>query len=52
MQRSAYKQVSTLRITEALHSDTERLMVSYIRYILEARVQSVDFIQHLRRLES
>jgi DNA repair protein RecO (recombination protein O) len=52
MQRSAYKQVATLRITEGLHGDAERLMVSYIRYILEARVQSVDFIQHLRRLES
>lgn len=52
LQRSTYKQVASLRITDALHTDTERLMLQYIRYVLESRVQSVEFIQHLRRLDS
>jgi len=52
LQRSSYKQIAELRINETLHGDTERLMLQYVRYTLEARVQSVDFIQHLRRLDS
>ena len=52
LQRSTYKQVANLQINEGLHGDVERLMLNYIRYTLESRVQSVDFIQHLRRLDS
>ena len=50
MQRSTYQQVADLRISEELHSDAERIMLGYIRYILESRVQSVDFIRRIRQL--
>lgn len=52
MQRNPYKQIVSLQISETLHNETERLMHQYLRYVLEARVRSVDFIQHLRRLDS
>lgn len=49
-QRSPYEQITSLTINEALHRDAERLMLGYLSYILESRVQSVDFIRHLRHM--
>lgn len=49
-QRSPYEQVSALQINEVLHRNLERIMLGYVSYILESRVQSVDFIRRLRQL--
>lgn len=48
MQRSPYTQVRSLTITPALHDQVERLMLGYITYLLERRLQSVDFIRRLQ----
>lgn len=52
MQRSDYRQVASLTIPDTLHRDMERVMLGYLTYTLESRVQSVDFIQRLRQLSS
>lgn len=49
MQRSSYEHVKSLKISPALHNDVERVMLGYITFLLEQRLQSVDFIQRLRR---
>jgi DNA repair protein RecO (recombination protein O) len=49
MQRSPYSHVRTLTISPALHDDIERVMLGYITYILEQKLQSVDFIRRIRR---
>lgn len=51
LQRSPYQQVGSLTISEALHSDSERVMLGYVSYILESRLQSVAFIRRIRNLE-
>lgn len=48
MQRSAYPHVAALQINPALHTDLERLMLGYLTFVLERRLQSVDFIRKLR----
>jgi hypothetical protein len=40
--------VEQLEISPQLHSDVERLMLGYITYVLERRLQSVDFIRRIR----
>lgn len=50
MQRSAYSHVKTLAITPTLHDDAERLLLGYITFLLERKVQSVDFIRRIRQL--
>lgn len=47
LQRSSYKQVSQLNIDATLHRDTERVMLGYLRYLLESKLQSIDFINRL-----
>jgi DNA repair protein RecO (recombination protein O) len=49
MQRSPYAHVRALAITPELHDDTERLMLGYLTYLLERKLQSVDFIRRIRR---
>lgn len=49
LQRSRYAQVANLKISDALHNDVERVMLGYIRYTLESRLQSIDFIRLLQR---
>lgn len=49
MQRSPYNQVSSLSISPALHADMERVLLGYMTYLLEQKLQSVDFIQRIRR---
>jgi len=50
LQRSHYEQTTSLTIDEKLHRDAERIMLGYLSYILESRVQSVDFIRRLRTM--
>lgn len=48
MQRSPYTQVKSLKITPQLHQEVERLMLGYITFLLERRLQSIDFIRRIR----
>ena len=48
MQRSPYQQVEALQITPQIHNEIERIMLGYITYLLERRLQSVDFIRRIR----
>lgn len=48
LQRSQYKQVEKLTIPGGVHRDTERILAGYLTYLLEARLQSVDFIRRIR----
>jgi len=41
--------VKVLQISALLHQELERLMVTYITYVLEQRLQSVEFLKRLRR---
>lgn len=50
LQRSQYANVASLAISDALHADIERIMLGYMSYILESRVQSIEFIRRLRQL--
>ena len=52
LQRSAYDfaAVANLRISADQHRRAERLMLGYIAHLLESKLQSIDFIQRLRRL--
>lgn len=50
MQRSAYSHVRSLEITLSQHNDVERVLLGYITYLLERRLQSVDFIRKIRAL--
>lgn len=49
LQRSEYRQVKSLTISDVLHQDIERIMLGYITYTLEKRLQSVDFIRRVRK---
>lgn len=49
MQRSPYSHVKTLTITPTLHDDVERVLLGYITFMLERKLQSVDFIRRIRR---
>ena len=51
LQRSGanYAVVSSLDINAEQHRHAERIMLGYIVYLLESKLQSIDFIQRLRR---
>lgn len=49
MQRSPYNHVKTLVINPPLHDEVERILIGYITFLLERKLQSVDFIRRLRR---
>jgi DNA repair protein RecO (recombination protein O) len=51
IQRSPYEHVASLKISESLHIDIERIMLGYIRHILESRLQSVEFIRLIRQMD-
>jgi DNA repair protein RecO (recombination protein O) len=51
IQRSPYEHVASLNISDKLHNDIERVLLGYIRHILESRLQSVDFIRKIRQME-
>ena len=48
MQRSDYRAVKTVGISRTLHDDVERVLLGYITFHLERRLQSVDFIRLIR----
>lgn len=48
MQRSPYSHVKSLKISLPLHDDLEHILQGYITYVLERRLQSVDFIRRVR----
>ena len=48
MQRSPYPHVKALEIQPALHEDVERILLGYVSYVLERRLQSIDFIRRVR----
>jgi DNA repair protein RecO (recombination protein O) len=48
MQRSPYTHVKSLQVSPALHTDIERVMLGYITFLLERRLESVDFIRRIR----
>jgi DNA repair protein RecO (recombination protein O) len=50
MQRSPYSRVKSLKINTGLHDDAERILLGYITFLLERKLQSVEFIRHLRRI--
>ncbi len=50
LQRSKYAKIAALRISDVVHLDMERIMLGYIRYILEKQVQSAAFIQRIRNM--
>ncbi len=49
VQRSRYAELRSLNISANLADDTERVLLGYITYLLERRLQSVDFIRRLRQ---
>lgn len=49
MQRSGYHHVKTLSTPSTIHNELERIMLGYITYLLEKRLQSVDFIRKIRQ---
>ncbi len=48
LQTRDYDLVKNLRMNELLHGELERILQSYIIYLLERRLKSVDFIRRLR----
>lgn len=48
MQRSPYQQVKALKVVQSVHDEAERILLGYITYILERKLQSVDFIRQVR----
>jgi DNA repair protein RecO (recombination protein O) len=50
MQRSPYSHIRSLEITLSQHNDVERVLLGYITFLLERRLQSVDFIRKIRAL--
>lgn len=52
IQRSPFAHLESLRLSDGLHQRTERLMLDYLAYVLERRLQSVDFIRRIRALSA
>jgi DNA repair protein RecO (recombination protein O) len=50
LQRSSYETVAALQVPPDLHADIERIMLGYLTFVLERKLESVDFIARLRRL--
>jgi DNA repair protein RecO (recombination protein O) len=50
LQRSSWKQVNALRVPPAAHDDAERIMLSYVTYLIERKLQSVEFVRRVRTL--
>jgi DNA repair protein RecO (recombination protein O) len=52
MQRSPYSHVRTLTLADELHLEIEKIMLNTLTYLLESKLQSVDFIRRIRRLRN
>jgi DNA repair protein RecO (recombination protein O) len=51
LQTRSWEAVNVLQISTPLHLELERLMLVYITFLLEQRLQSADFLKRLRREE-
>jgi DNA repair protein RecO (recombination protein O) len=51
LQTRPWEVVNVLQINTPLHMELERLLLSYISFLLEQRLQSVEFLRRLRREE-
>jgi DNA repair protein RecO (recombination protein O) len=51
MQTRVWDAIKVLQLNGVLHLELERLMLAYITYVLERRLQSVEFLKRLRREE-
>ncbi len=51
LQTHPWEAVRVLNLPGPLHLELERLMLSYIAFVLEQRLQSVEFLRRLRREE-
>lgn len=49
VQRSRWAELRSLQISTNLADDAERVLLGYITWLLERRLQSVDFIRRLRQ---
>jgi len=52
MQTHPWDAIRSLNINGRLHLELERLTLAYLTYVLEQRLQSVEFLWRLRREES
>lgn len=50
MQRSPFSHVKSLTIHPALHDESERILLGYVTFLLERKLQSVDFIRRIRQV--
>lgn len=48
MQRSPYPKVKSVKVAAPLHAEVEMILLGYITYLLERKLQSVDFIRRIR----
>ncbi|MBK8138609.1 MAG: DNA repair protein RecO [Chloroflexi bacterium] len=48
IQRTPYDDVKVLKVGASLHAELERVLLGYIVYLLERRLESVDFIRRVR----
>ncbi len=51
-QRSAFAQAERARPSRTVHEEMEHLMLAYLTHVLERRLHSPVFLQHLRRLKN
>ncbi|MBN2304800.1 MAG: DNA repair protein RecO [Anaerolineae bacterium] len=51
LQTRPWETIRVLNLTGPLHLEIEHLMLAYITYLLEQRLQSVEFLRRLRREE-
>ncbi len=49
MQTREFDEIRGLNLSEGVHLELERILQSYIMYLLERRLRSVEFIRRLRR---
>lgn len=47
LQRSPYNRIRSLKVLPSLHDDAERVLLGYITWLLERRLESVEFIRRL-----
>ncbi|PJF32567.1 MAG: DNA repair protein RecO [Phototrophicales bacterium] len=48
LQRSEYRLVRNLQVTPKIHHEVERLLLGYIGFLLERRLESLEFIRRVR----
>lgn len=51
LQTRPWDAIQVLQLSGVLHMEIERLMLAYITYLLEQRLESVEFLRRLRREE-